>query len=355
MIASTVNIDIKLTDNSRVSEVEEGLKKFGRVFSDHMYIVDYYDGKWHDARIIPFGNLSLSPATSALHYGQSIFEGMKAFRNDANEILLFRTLDNFNRLNMSAKRMCMPEIPQDIFVEGLHQLLNIDRNWVPQQEGASLYIRPFMFATDEFIGVKPSENYRFMIFTTPVGYYYTEPVRVKIETKFSRAAVGGVGAAKAAGNYAASLYPAKLAQEKGYHQLVWTDPTEHKYIEESGTMNIMVMIGNTLITPSTSETILSGITRDSVIQVAKKWGYNVEERKISVSEVVEAHNNGTLKEMFGMGTAATIAHIELFNFNDKDYVLPAIDKREFSPKVSQYLYDVKRGAVADPFNWIEKF
>lgn len=354
MEATTIKIDIQTTNNSRIHEVEEGLKNFGRVFSDHMYIVDYKNGEWQNPRILPYGNLPMSPATSALHYGQAIFEGMKAFRNDANEILLFRELDNFNRLNKSAVRMCMPELPQELFTEGLHQLLKLDRNWVPTQDGASLYIRPFMFATDEYIGVKPSETYRFIIFTNPVGYYYSEPVKVKIETKYTRAALGGVGAAKAAGNYAASLYPARMAQQKGYHQLVWTDPQEHKYIEESGTMNIMFLIGNTLITPNTSETILSGVTRDSVIKVAEKWGYNVEQRKISISEIIEAHNNNTLKEMFGMGTAATIAHIELFNFNDKDYILPEISKRVFSPKVSQYLYDIKRGAETDPFNWISK-
>jgi branched-chain amino acid aminotransferase len=354
MVSTTLSIDIQKTENSRIHQVSEGLKSFGRVFSDHMFIADYKDGEWQKARIVPYGDIAMSPSISALHYGQSVFEGMKAFKNNASEVLLFRPEDNINRLNKSAHRLCMPELPKEIFMDGLKQLLSLDRNWISKEDGASLYIRPFMFATDEFIGVKPSETYRFIIFTNPVGTYYTEPVNVKVETKYTRAANGGVGFAKAAGNYAASLYPAKLAQEQGFHQLIWTDPVEHKYIEESGTMNLMVMIGNTLVTPVTSETILAGITRDSVIKVAKEWGYNIEERKISISEVIEAHKNGSLKEMFGMGTAATIAHIALFNFNDINYTLPAIEEREFSPKVSQYLYNVKRGTETDPFSWIEK-
>jgi branched-chain amino acid aminotransferase len=352
MNLTTENIAIKKTTHSRIDQLAEGLQKFGRVFADHMFVVDYKDGTWQNPEIVPFENLSMSPATSALHYGQAIFEGMKAFKNESGQIMLFRVNDNIARLNRSATRMSMPEIPEELFKAGLFELMKLDRNWIPDSEGGSLYIRPFMFATDEYIGVKTSDNYKFMIFCAPVGSYYNEPVRVKIETHYTRAAKGGVGAAKAAGNYAASLYPAKIGQSKGYHQLVWTDGIEHKYIEESGTMNIMFVIGDTLITPPTSDTILSGITRDSVLTLARSWGMNVEERRISVDEVLETHRNGTLKEMFGTGTAATIAHIQLFNYNEQDYILPNIEERVFSNKVANHLIQIKKGEQNDPFNWV---
>lgn len=347
-------IDISLTTNSRISELEEGLNKFGRIFSDHMFVADFSDGEWSDARIVPYKDLSLSPATSAIHYGQSIFEGMKAYKNEDGETLLFRPTDNIKRLNISAERMCMPDVPEDLFYDGLKQLLDIDKDWIPSAEDTSLYIRPFMFSTDNYIGVKPSDKYKFMIFTTPVGGYYTEPVKVKVETHYTRSASGGVGFAKAAGNYAASLYPAKLAQKEGYHQLVWTDAKEHKYIEESGTMNIMFVIGDKLITPATSDSILDGITRDSVLILARDWGYTVEERKVSVDEVVEAATSGNLKEAFGTGTAATIAQISIFNHKGIDYELPSIESREFSNRVSSYLQDIKRGKIEDSHGWIVK-
>jgi branched-chain amino acid aminotransferase len=347
-------IDISLTTNSRISELEEGLNKFGRIFSDHMFFADFSDGEWSDARIVPYKDLSLSPATSAIHYGQSIFEGMKAYKNEDGETLLFRPTDNIKRLNISAERMCMPDVPEDLFYDGLKQLLDIDKDWIPSAEDTSLYIRPFMFSTDNYIGVKPSDKYKFMIFTTPVGGYYTEPVKVKVETHYTRSASGGVGFAKAAGNYAASLYPAKLAQKEGYHQLVWTDAKEHKYIEESGTMNIMFVIGDKLITPATSDSILDGITRDSVLILARDWGYTVEERKVSVDEVVEAATSGNLKEAFGTGTAATIAQISIFNHKGIDYELPSIESREFSNRVSSYLQDIKRGKIEDSHGWIVK-
>ena len=345
-------IDISLTTDSRISELEDGLNRFGRVFSDHMFVADFSDGEWNDARIVPYKDLLLSPATSAIHYGQSIFEGMKAYKNEEGETLLFRPTDNIKRLNISAERMCMPDVPEDLFYDGLKQLLDIDKDWIPSAEGTSLYIRPFMFSTDNYIGVKPSDKYKFMIFTTPVGGYYTEPVKVKVETHYTRSASGGVGFAKAAGNYAASLYPAKMAQKEGYHQLVWTDAKEHKYIEESGTMNIMFVIGDKLITPSTSDSILDGITRDSVLTLARDWGYVVEERRVSVDEVVEAAASGNLKEAFGTGTAATIAQISIFNHKGIDYELAAIESRVFSNRVSLYLQDIKRGKIVDSHDWI---
>jgi branched-chain amino acid aminotransferase len=352
MIVETKKINIQKTVESRITSIDFNNLRFGREFSDHMLVMDYADGEWQTPTIKPFENLSISPAMSALHYGQSIFEGMKAYKSDAGEVLLFRPEENMKRMNRSAVRMCMPEIPIDLFKEGLTELMRLDSAWVPPSEDASLYIRPFMFATDEYIGVKPSDTYRFMIFTCPVHGYYTEPLRVKIETEYTRAADGGVGYAKAAGNYAASLYPAKLGQEQGYHQLVWTDGVEHKYIEESGTMNIMFVIGDKLITPSTSQTILSGITRDSVITLAKDWGMTVEERRISVDEIIMAAGDGSLKEAFGAGTAATIAQIAVIGHNGTDFELPEVKTREFSNKVYDHLSELKRGNAEDKFNWV---
>jgi len=245
----------------------------------------------------------------------------------------------------------MPEVPQELFLEALRQLVKLDAQWVPPTEGTSLYIRPFMFATDAYVGVKPSDTYKFIIFTCPVGKYYSEPVRVKIEEEYVRSAKGGIGFAKAAGNYGASLYPAKLGQQQGYHQLVWTDAITHEYIEESGTMNIVFQIGDKLITPPSSTTILSGITRLSIVQLAKDNGIDIEERPIKVKEVIEALENGTLKDAFGAGTAATIAQIDVINFRGKDYKLPEIEKREYSNMLAQKLTAIKKGELEDVHGW----
>lgn len=351
MITETFDIEINKTQNSSLTNFDFNNIIFGRQFSDHMFQIDYEDGVWKNAKILPYQKLEISPATSAIHYGQSIFEGMKAYKKE-DDVYLFRPNDNAYRLNKSAERMCMPELPQEMFMEGLRTLIDLDRGWVPDVDGASLYIRPFMFATDEYIGVKPSENYRFMIFTCPVGAYYSGAVKVKIETHYSRSIIGGTGFAKAAGNYAAALYPAKLAQEEGFHQLIWTDASEHKYIEESGTMNVVFQIGDTLISPPASETILAGITKDSVLNIARSWGLKVEERPIPVAEVIEAAKNGTLKEAFGAGTAATIANISTIHFEGVDYELPAVEEREFSTKIYKFLDDLKRGKVEDTFGYV---
>lgn len=346
-----INIATTRVEESRLPQMDFHNILFGRQFSDHMFIADYKDGAWTDLRIVPYGNLSMSPATSSLHYGQSIFEGMKAHRGPNGEVFFFRLEDNMKRLNISAQRMCMPELPEEIFRAGLMQLLELDKGWVPDVEGTALYIRPFMFATDEYIGVKASENYRFMIFTCPVGAYYSEPVKVKIEMAYTRAANGGTGFAKAAGNYAASLYPAKLVQEQGLHQLIWTDAREHKYIEESGTMNVMFVIDGKLITPKSSETILHGITRDSVVKVAQSWGVEVEERQVTVEEVVEALKSGALTDAFGAGTAATIAHIGMIRHMGIDYELPPAESRELSNRLKDFLVRFKIGQEEDQFGW----
>ena len=353
MITET-NISIEKVNESRLPSVDLDNLPFGRVFTDHMFVMQYKDGEWLKPSIKPFQNFSMHPAMSAIHYGQSIFEGMKAYKNAEGEVLLFRPHQNITRMNQSADRMCMPSIPEDLFYNGLTELIKLDKDWIPSKEGSSLYIRPFMFATDEYIGIKPSDTYTFAIFCCPVGAYYSEPLKVKIETKYTRAAEGGIGQAKAAGNYAAALYPAKMAKAHGYHQLVWTDAKEHKYIEESGTMNIIFEIDGKLITPSGSGTILRGITRRSVVDVARHWGIQVEERTVTVEEVIEALENGTLTDAFGAGTAATIAQVKTIGFNGKDYELPAVSERGFSNKVYAFLNDLKRGEVEDPFSWVVK-
>jgi branched-chain amino acid aminotransferase len=259
---------------------------------------------------------------------------------------------NAKRFNESAERMCMPSIPEELFVEAIRQLVSLDDEWVTSREGHSLYIRPFMYATDELVGIRPSRTYKFLIITTPVGQYYSEPVNVKIEKSYTRAASGGVGRAKAAGNYAASMYPALQAQKEGYHQLVWTDAAEHKYIEESGTMNIVFQIGNKLITPDENhDTILRGITKRSVLQVAEMWGVEVEERMVTIKEIVEAAKNGSLKDAFGAGTAATIAPIAMIGYEDEKFMLPPVEERMLSNKIKKYLGDLKTGRIEDVFGW----
>ncbi|MCB9359860.1 MAG: branched-chain amino acid aminotransferase [Flavobacteriales bacterium] len=348
-------ISIEKISQSKITEVDFSNIVFGKQFSDHMFVADYKDGKWSDFKILPFGKLEVSPACAALHYGQAVFEGMKAYKNDNNEVLLFRPFENAKRLNISASRLCMPEIPEEIFMEGLSQLIKIDADWVPNTKGSSLYIRPYMFASEQLLGVRPATEYKFIIFTAPVNSYYAEPVNVKVETTYSRATEGGVGYAKAAGNYAAALYPAKLGQDAGYQQLIWTDSVSHEYIEESGTMNIMFHIGDKLITPNLDfKTTLAGITRKSVITLAKDLGVEVEERKVSVTEIIKAAKEGSLKDVFGTGTAATIAQVASITFNDERFELPKVEDRELSNKIASMLDDVKHGKVEDKYNWIYK-
>jgi branched-chain amino acid aminotransferase len=319
-----------------------------------MFMADYKNNQWNNFKIEPYDLISFYPGSAVLHYAQSVFEGLKAYKSESGEILVFRPDMNFKRMNLSARRICIPEIPEDVFMGGLRELLKIDKNWVPGLHGTSLYIRPFAFALDEYIGIRPSDTYKFMIFTCPVGPYYSKPVKVMIETQFTRAMEGGTGFAKAAGNYAASLYPAKLAHEKGYDQLIWTDGKEHKYIEEAGTMNVMFLIGDKLVTSETGDSILSGITRDSVLTLARDWGMEVEERKISVDEIIDACKSGELKEAFGAGTAATIAHIDSIGFEGIDYQLRPVVEREFSQKVLRTLDDIRTGRIEDKFGWVYK-
>lgn len=348
----TLEIEITQCEKSRLHDVDFENLPFGKVFTDHMLLCQYSNGEWSTPKIKPYGDISFSPAMSAIHYGQSIFEGLKAFRNSNNDILVFRPEKNWERMNASAKRLCMPELPKEIFIEGLRQLINLDRDWVPTRSDSALYIRPFMFATDALLGVKPSETYMFMIILAPVGPYYAKPLHLKIETDYTRAAVGGVGSAKAAGNYASALYPAKLAQDQGIDQLIWTDAKEHKYLEEAGTMNMMLVIGDKLLTPPiTTSTILPGITRDSFLALAREAGYKVEERPISTEEVITAAKNGELKELFGVGTAATIANVVKFTYKGEEFELPSIEDRIISPTIGEKLLQIKKGQIADTHNW----
>lgn len=353
-MVATQNISIHRVKESRLAEVDFANIPFGKIYTDHMFMADYRNSEWKNFRIVPYGYMPISPATTALHYGQAIFEGMKAFRGPDGEALVFRPHDNWMRMNISGERMCMPHIPEELFMDSLFALIDLDRNWIPAIDGSSLYIRPFMFSADEYIGIKASSDFTFMIILCPVGAYYSTPVKVRIETHYTRAIDGGTGYAKAGGNYGGAIYPAKLAQDKGYHQLIWTDGKNHEYIEESGTMNVMFVINDTLVTPALTDTILAGITRDSVLKLAHHWGWKVEERRISVKELIEGLEKGTVTEAFGAGTAATIAPIELIGYNDKDYYLPPVNDRKYSNHILKELDNIKRGLAPDPFNWIVK-
>ena len=350
----TYQINVHKTNASRLPETDLENIVFGKIFSDHMLVADYYDGDWQDIQIMPFQNLSLSPATTALHYGQEVFEGMKAYKDKDHLPVLFRPEQNWKRINKSAHRMSMPQIPREVFTGGLRQLISLDKDWIPTTEGSSLYIRPFMFANDEYLGVKASGSYKFIIFLSPVNAYYPEPIKVKVDQQFSRAVKGGVGYAKAAGNYGASLYPARLGQEEGYSQLIWTDAIEHRYIEESGTMNIFFQLGDTFVTPEIDGTILEGVTRDSVIKLLQEEGYKIEERPISVDEVIEAHHNGTLNDAFGTGTAAVISHVKAIGYQGEELTLPAVEQRTASNRILKRLKQIQKREVADPFQWVEE-
>src|SRR5690606_1674784 len=345
-----ISIRVEPTTTSRLSQVDFNNLKFGQIMSDHMLVAEYNNGKWEDVSIVPYGDLTISPSMSALHYGQSIFEGIKGYKFEDGTVSIFRPDKNWERFNKSASRLQMPEVPEEIFLGGLKQLLDIDRDWVPSIEGTSLYIRPFMFATESALGVHPSISYKFVIITCPVGAYYSKPISLKVETQYTRAAEGGVGFSKNAGNYALSLYPTQLANDEGYDQIMWTDANEHKYIEEAGTANLIFRIGDTIITPH-GDTILHGVTRRTIMQLAEEWGFKAEQRKVSVQELIEGIEAGKVSEAFAAGTAATITHIDRIGFEGTDYTLPAIEGRDFSNKVLDYLNQLRYGKISDPFGW----
>ncbi|MBO9999810.1 MAG: branched-chain amino acid aminotransferase [Cyanobacteria bacterium SID2] len=352
MAAQTYSIESERVSESRLHGLDINNVPFGKTFSDHMLVATCEQGRWSTAKIVPYGQLSLSPSISALHYGQSVFEGMKAYKSASGEALLFRPHANFDRINRSAARLCMPPIPEEIFIEGLRQLICLDANWIPTKPGSALYIRPIYFATDESIGLRPSERYTFAIITCPVGAYYAEPVKLTVAHDYVRAFPGGTGAAKAAGNYAASLLADREAKQHGYDNVLWLDGIHHQYIEECGTMNVFFVIDDVVVTPALQGTILPGITRDSVLTLLRDRGVRVEERSIALDELLKADEAGTLQEAFGAGTAATIAHIETICVGDRILNVPPISERKYGPQLLKALEEIKTAKVNDPYGWV---
>ncbi|MBS1640333.1 MAG: branched-chain amino acid aminotransferase [Bacteroidetes bacterium] len=349
---TTTDFNVTKVERSKLNDLSLENIPFGKYFSDYMLEADYENGEWVNVEIKPYQPLLLEPSLAALHYGQSIFEGIKAYQTVNGDTVIFRPYDNFKRFNKSADRMCMPEVPEEIFMDGMKQLIALDKKWVPAMDEHALYIRPFMFATDAMLGVKPSSKYKFIIILSPTGPYYAQPMKIFVEEKYTRAAPGGVGFSKNAGNYGGSMMAAKQAQKLGYDQVLWTDAFEHKWLQEVGMMNVMFIINNTAITPSLEEeTILAGVTRDSVLTLLNEMGLQTEERKINIDEVIEAYKNGSLKEVFGTGTAATIAPIKELRY--KDFVMK-FDSWNVAPKVKEHLSNIKYGKTTDRFNWLEK-
>lgn len=344
-------MNIQKIEKTRLTPEVFESKSFGSTFADHMLICEYKEGNWGEPSIRPYGNISFSPAMHALHYGQACFEGMKAFKGENGDVYLFRPEKNFERINKSAERLGMPSIPKEVFIDGLKALVDIDRDWVPAKYGMSLYLRPVIFSTEEIISARGSENYIFAIITSVAPDYYNKPLRVKVADHYSRAANGGVGFAKAAGNYGASFYPTALAKEEGFDQVIWTDAATHTHLEEAGTMNVFVRINDTLITAPISDRILNGVTRNSLIQLAKINGWNVEERMIEVKEVYEASKNGTLKEVFGCGTAVVLNNFSAIGYVDKVMELPAIDENSWGAKLKKQMNEIQYGKVEDPLGW----
>ncbi len=343
---------IKVTqiEKSKISTIDFDNLSFGTVFSDHMMVCDYKNGQWQQAEIKPYEPFTFDPSASVFHYGQALFEGMKAYKGENNEVFLFRPDQNIKRFNKSSERMAIPEFPEDVFLEGLNELLRLDADWIPQGEGQSLYVRPFVIATEPCIQANPSKEYRFAIICSPVSSYFSGAVKVKIEDHFSRATPGGFGYAKAAGNYGGQFYPTQLAKAEGFHQIIWTDAVSHQYIEEAGTMNVFVRIGDTLITNPTSDTILDGVTRKSLIQLAKDLNIPLEVRPIAISELIEASAKGELLELFGAGTAAVISLIETFNYKGQNYQVEN-DANSYAQQLKKALTDIQLNRAEDQHQW----
>ncbi|MBO9617874.1 MAG: branched-chain amino acid aminotransferase [Niabella sp.] len=353
-MVEAMSIPVTKTGYSSLDKVDFKHLGFGKYFSDHMLEADYVNGEWTNVNIRPYQALGFLPALSVLHYSQTIFEGQKAHKDENGNIHIFRPHENWKRMNRSAERMAMPQVPEEIFIDGMKQLIELDKDFIPSGYDESLYIRPFLFATEETLGVKESSSYKFLIITGPVGSYFSAPARIYVEEKYTRAAPGGTGAAKTGGNYASSLLSSAEAKKQGYDQVLWMDAHEHKYVQEVGAMNIMFMIGDTIVTPDlTDGTILSGITRMSLIELFREKGYKLEERKVSIDELVEAYKSGQLKEVFGCGTAATISHVKELKY--KDFVMEFdVDSMKVSADMKKYLLDYKENIHGDPHGWLEK-
>lgn len=349
-------MDIKITRTTNPkAKPDQSSLGFGKIFTDHMFVMDYTEGKgWHDARIIPYQNLSLAPSAMVFHYGQEMFEGLKAYLGEDGKAYLFRPDMNAKRTNDTNERLCIPQLPVEDFVEAVKAIVAVDKDWIPSEPGTSLYIRPFIIATDEFLGVAPSQTYKFIIILSPSGAYYKNglaPVGIWIEDEYVRAVRGGMGFAKTGGNYAVSLKAQVKAHDDGYSQVLWLDGVERKYIEEVGAMNIFFKIGGKIVTPALSGSILPGITRNSVITLCKSWGMDVEERKISVDELIEAVHNGTLEEVFGTGTAAVISPVGKLRYKDDVFTIGDNKIGETSQKIYDAITGIQLGKTEDPFGW----
>lgn len=344
------NLDIQKSETSKIENVDFENLAFGRTFTDHMFVCDFIDGKWQQPKIMPYQAMTFEPSARVFHYGQAVFEGMKAYKDNAGKIWLFRPEANHKRINISSARLAMPEFPKDYFFAGLETLLKMDKEWIQPGIGNSLYIRPFVIATEPAISASPASTYRFMIICSPAKAYYSGKVRVLFAEKYSRSADGGVGFAKAAGNYAAQFYPTSLAQEKGYQQIIWTDAHTHEYLEEAGTMNIFFRIDDRLVTAPTSDRILDGVTRKSIIQLAEDSGVTVEIRRVPVTEIKEAARNGSLKEIFGAGTAAVVSPISAFEHGNEVFEIPDLEN-SYASKFKKQLQDIQHNLSEDKHGW----
>ena len=351
---STHSIPVIKNNHPKLPSFDFNQIAFGKHFTDHMLVADYENGEWKNVEIKPYAPFEVDPSCATLHYGQTIFEGIKAFKNEQDEVVIFRPDQNFIRFNTSAARMQMPSVPEWIFMDGMKQLIELEKGWVPNIAEASLYIRPFMIAMDPFLGVRPSSTYKFMIILGPSGPYFSAPMKIAIEQQYTRATPGGVGFAKNGGNYGASLYPVSLANQKGYDQVLWTDAIEHKYVEEVGMMNVMFVIDGKVITPSIERgTVLKGVTRNSAIILLREMGYDVEERNLSISEIVEAHKKGLFQEVFGVGTAAVVSYISRLAHGE--YVMDFdVDALKVAPALKKHLNDLRMGKIVDKHGWLVK-
>ncbi len=344
-------IPVQKTSHSRIKEVDFDHLEFGKYVSDHMLLCEYVHTDWQTPHIVPYADLSLSPSTLALHYGQTVFEGMKAFRMADGRVNIFRIDRHYDRFVRSLERMCMAVIPKDIFTEGLLKLIELDKSWVPSKPGHALYIRPFMIASEARFGVKISDEYKYIVFTGPVPALYVDPIKVKVETDYIRAAKGGTGFAKCGGNYGAAYYPTRKARQEGYEQVLWTDSRDHEYIEESGMMNVMFVINNVLVTAPLSDSILDGVTRDSLLTLAQDMGIEYTERPVSVKELEKAFASGTITEAFGAGTAAVVAPIKTICINGTDHDLPVYHGKEIMYQLKDRLEQIRTGLIEDIHEW----
>jgi branched-chain amino acid aminotransferase len=352
MATMTSTIAVERVKKSRIDEIDFKNLEFGKHISDHMLVADFDNGHWGAPSIVPFGEMRMTPAILSLHYGQSVFEGMKAFRTKNGDINIFRPHKHLDRFNKSLARMCMPTISEDMWLSSLQAIIEVDQQWVPDGDGASLYIRPVMFASESRLGVKVSDQYKFVILTCPVGPYQSKPYRLKVENQYVRTAEGGTGFAKCAGNYGGAFLPTQIAREEGFDQILWTDHKEHKYIDEVGMMNVMFVISGHVITPKLSTAILDGVTRDSILTLAKDMSsFKVEERRVTIDEIEQGFVQGTLTEAFGTGTAAVVAPIAVITIRGKEYQIPVAGATSFQQQVKKKLHNIRMGLEADPYGW----